>query len=250
MRSIIAKLMPASRHQDHTTWPSASRAFVFSHLTRPPPPAPNVRDDRETPLFIGHGMKQILPVIWEGNQPPPLRPINTTGKSGARAGIVSSEGQLLGPATMSRTRCGAISAFTRVYTRHGAAPQSRDPFEDDEPNARMMDPGSAAHHAAFAAYCAASGECGRRWLWVPACAGTTANEAAITSIELDTPAPRFVNPGSGLTTTAGRIAQRESVPFTRERSKVRSLVRPPYFALRAPRGAASLKKPQIGAFRF
>jgi hypothetical protein len=25
----------------------------------------------------------------------------------------------------------------------------------------------------------------------------------------------------------GRIAQRESVPFTRERSKVRSLVRPP-----------------------
>ncbi len=28
----------------------------------------------------------------------------------------------------------------------------------------------------------------------------------------------------------GRIAQRESVPFTRERSKVRSLVRPPSFA--------------------
>jgi hypothetical protein len=27
----------------------------------------------------------------------------------------------------------------------------------------------------------------------------------------------------------GRIAQRESVPFTRERSKVRSLVRPPFF---------------------
>jgi hypothetical protein len=29
----------------------------------------------------------------------------------------------------------------------------------------------------------------------------------------------------------GRIAQRESVPFTRERSKVRSLVRPPCFRL-------------------
>jgi hypothetical protein len=27
----------------------------------------------------------------------------------------------------------------------------------------------------------------------------------------------------------GRIAQRESVPFTRERSKVRSLVRPPFY---------------------
>src|SRR3954465_10983821 len=37
----------------------------------------------------------------------------------------------------------------------------------------------------------------------------------------------------------GRIAQRESVPFTRERSKVRSLVRPPRFALRATRGAAT-----------
>src|ERR1700730_4401907 len=29
----------------------------------------------------------------------------------------------------------------------------------------------------------------------------------------------------------GRIAQRESVPFTRERSKVRSLVRPPFISL-------------------
>ena len=38
--------------------------------------------------------------------------------------------------------------------------------------------------------------------------------------------------------------------FTRERSKVRSLVRPPCFAVRASHGAASPKKPQIGAFRF
>ena len=78
-----------------------------------------------------------------------------------------------------------------------------------------------------------------RWLWVPACAGTTANEAAVTRIALDTPAPRFVNRLSGVLATAGRIAQRESVPFTRERSKVRSLVRPPCFALWASHGAAS-----------
>jgi hypothetical protein len=95
MRSIIAKLMPASRHQDHTTWPSASRAFVVSRLTRPPPPAPNVRDDRETPLLIGHGMGRILPVIWEGDQPHDLRPINATGKSGAAAEMLSSDEQLL-----------------------------------------------------------------------------------------------------------------------------------------------------------
>src|SRR5690348_18490981 len=37
--------MPASRHQDHTTSPSAFDAFVFSHGKRPPRPAPNVRDD-------------------------------------------------------------------------------------------------------------------------------------------------------------------------------------------------------------
>jgi hypothetical protein len=48
-------------------------------------------------------------------------------------------------------------------------------------------------------------------------------------IPLDTPAPRFVNRSLlANPAAAGRIAQRESVPFTRERSKVRSLVRPPH----------------------
>jgi hypothetical protein len=87
MRSIIAKLMPASRHQDHTTWPSASRAFVFARIKRPPHPAPNVRDDRETPLLIGHGMRKILLVIWGSDQPRDLRRIGTTGKSGVAAEI-------------------------------------------------------------------------------------------------------------------------------------------------------------------
>jgi hypothetical protein len=50
----------------------------------------------------------------------------------------------------------------------------------------------------------------------------------MTANPLDTPTPRFVNRTLlALYMTAGRIAQRESVPFTRERSKVRSLVRPP-----------------------
>jgi hypothetical protein len=40
-------------------------------------------------------MGRILPVIWQSDQPQRLRPINTTGKSGARAEIVSSEEQLL-----------------------------------------------------------------------------------------------------------------------------------------------------------
>jgi hypothetical protein len=72
-------LMPASRHQDHTTSPSATArlrqkaspgkgAVRPSAPSRPPLPAPNVRDDRETSLFIEHGMVGILPVIWGGDQ--------------------------------------------------------------------------------------------------------------------------------------------------------------------------------------
>ena len=154
--------MPASRHQDHTTWPSASRAFVVSRPKRPPPPAPNVRDDRETPLLIGCGMAAILPVIWGNDQPHGLRPINTTGKSGARAEIRSSERQLL--ATLPNS--GAVPAHAGTHTLRLRLRQA----------ARQL----STHY-------------NDRWLWVPASAGTTANEAAITSIALDTPAPLFVN---------------------------------------------------------
>jgi hypothetical protein len=53
-----ATLTPASGRQDHTTSPYAAPSFVralFARLTlpRPPHPAPNVRDDRETPLCVG-----------------------------------------------------------------------------------------------------------------------------------------------------------------------------------------------------
>jgi hypothetical protein len=44
-------LMPASRHQDHTTSPSAGRGARPAPRPRPSHPAPNVRDDRETPLL-------------------------------------------------------------------------------------------------------------------------------------------------------------------------------------------------------
>jgi hypothetical protein len=52
--AIVAGLISASGYQDHTTSPSAAMSFVSSTLPRPSHPAPNVRDDRETPL-IGHG---------------------------------------------------------------------------------------------------------------------------------------------------------------------------------------------------
>ena len=51
MRSIVANLMPASGHQDHTTSPSALAPLVLRYSPRPLHPAPNVRDDRDTPLY-------------------------------------------------------------------------------------------------------------------------------------------------------------------------------------------------------
>jgi hypothetical protein len=49
-----ADLTPASGRQDHTTSPSAIRRSSAQKMRcdalRPPHPAPNVRDDRETPL--------------------------------------------------------------------------------------------------------------------------------------------------------------------------------------------------------
>ena len=52
---LLANLTPASGRQDHTPLPSASSAFVSRTPQRPPHPAPNVRDDRETPLLMEAG---------------------------------------------------------------------------------------------------------------------------------------------------------------------------------------------------
>ena len=49
-RSLPASLTPASRRQDHTTSPSARQRSRQKRRPRPPHPASNVRDDRETPL--------------------------------------------------------------------------------------------------------------------------------------------------------------------------------------------------------
>jgi hypothetical protein len=64
-------------------------------VRRPPHPAPNVRDDRETPLVIGHGMREGVQMICPTAQRCRLRQINTTGKSGAVGKILSSDKQLL-----------------------------------------------------------------------------------------------------------------------------------------------------------
>jgi hypothetical protein len=49
------ELTSASRGQDHTTSPSTKSAVRRSTPSRPSQPAPNVRDDREAPLFKKRG---------------------------------------------------------------------------------------------------------------------------------------------------------------------------------------------------
>ena len=61
--SIAADLISASGYQDHTTSPSAFRSLVSRYQKRPPHPAPNVRDDRDTPLFSGAGWREVLKMI-------------------------------------------------------------------------------------------------------------------------------------------------------------------------------------------
>jgi len=58
-----ARLDASLGRQDHTTSPYASCAFVFSRMSRPPLPAPYVRDDRDTPLFVGTGWGEVIAMI-------------------------------------------------------------------------------------------------------------------------------------------------------------------------------------------
>jgi hypothetical protein len=51
------------------------------HRPRPSHPAPNVRDDRDTPLFFRRETGGIVPVICPSSQAKRLRQINATGKS-------------------------------------------------------------------------------------------------------------------------------------------------------------------------
>src|SRR5579863_3030728 len=71
--SIVASLASASRCQDHTTSPSAMTPLVRQHHPRPSHPAPNVRDDRETPLLIRRGTREEEPLICPSAQAECLR---------------------------------------------------------------------------------------------------------------------------------------------------------------------------------
>jgi hypothetical protein len=70
-----ANLASAPGCQDHIAWPCVSRSFVGTNdraatPIRPPHPASNVRDDRDTPLHSGGGMGGNIVVICPTTQAP------------------------------------------------------------------------------------------------------------------------------------------------------------------------------------
>jgi hypothetical protein len=64
---IPQSVAPALGRQDHTTSPSAS-CRSSRDMPRPSHPAPNVRDDRDAPLFIGCGTGERMVLICPTTQ--------------------------------------------------------------------------------------------------------------------------------------------------------------------------------------
>ena len=76
---VFADLTPASRRQNHTTWPSASSALVSSTVGVHRIP-PRVRDDRDTPLGWDETMR-IVKLICHFGKPEYFCKRGWTGKS-------------------------------------------------------------------------------------------------------------------------------------------------------------------------
>jgi hypothetical protein len=62
--SLLAAVDTGTGHQDHTTSPYAPAPFVLQRRRVPSHPAPNVRDDRDTPLLRERETAADMPVIW------------------------------------------------------------------------------------------------------------------------------------------------------------------------------------------
>jgi hypothetical protein len=62
--SIVANFTSASGCEDHTTSPSARRAVRLSARLASTASRTNVRDDRDTPLFLGCGTVADIVLFW------------------------------------------------------------------------------------------------------------------------------------------------------------------------------------------
>src|SRR5580658_9715299 len=92
-----------------------------SRASRPSHPAPNVRDDRETPLLIGRGTGGKMPLICPTTQAKGLRHFNATGKSHGSRRILSSDEQLLVLSSSSQTGCWIWSDERKANPSQNAA---------------------------------------------------------------------------------------------------------------------------------
>jgi hypothetical protein len=156
-----ANLTPASGRQDHTTSPYAAivsrpRALDRSRIQRTRPAItshakrcrvhripPRVRDDRDTPLCGEDEVSSRDDLGW-------VKTEISFGKSEIRLDTPADkppDGQITIRQRESRSCPGRGAALFALLRRAGTYVDTR-----------TLDPGSAAHHAASAARCAASGE--------------------------------------------------------------------------------------------
>ena len=81
------ELISASGYRDHTTSPSAQNPARPAGRRRPPHPAPNVRDDRETPLLRSAGCESgyscFYPAVKVNSENPKLEPSGIAGTPAA-----------------------------------------------------------------------------------------------------------------------------------------------------------------------
>ena len=88
------------------------------HPKRPSHPAPNVRDDRDTPLLIGRGTARLVDLICPTAQVKGLRHNGTTGKSLEKCKILSSDEQLLELSLWEWKQCSHDASFGQMAPNH------------------------------------------------------------------------------------------------------------------------------------
>jgi len=156
-RIVPAHLTPTLGRQDHTTSPSAI-CCSSDNTPRPSHPAPNVRDDREAPLFIGCGTRGRMVLIC----PTAQEKMCTTGSlrmAGMQslATVIAVQVQLRGATRRSNPACrrgDSLDCFACARDDGGniwvvitgaTPPGSREARSDDrlQPRARNDD-GEAA----------------------------------------------------------------------------------------------------------
>jgi hypothetical protein len=142
--AITTGLIPASGYQDATTSPSALMRLVFAHHRVHRIPLPTFVTTAKRPSFRKRDARKSARDL------PDVTSESACDTLARRANQLEADNAAVkGIIFLCPGRGAAPSARSRASsTRYGAAPQRRDPCKGDKQYSRMMDPGSAAQHAA------------------------------------------------------------------------------------------------------